>query len=266
MKEGLESYGRKDPEGILPPVSSFLPKRGAEGHIGLRKEGSLVSVRDIAAVCGVSPATVSKALNDRADISPATRERILHTAEELGYCLPAVKGQGRRPRYYNLGIITDRRLYSGAAAELPRGGGPTLLRVLADFRRRAAAAGCDVTWLSGAGAGRQGMNLEAYLRYRRLDGVCVILDGSGGTAGEGEWAMLRPARRERVTLPMVTIGGIVEGCPAVLPPQSIMETPSGNAGANAEWPQADAFIVRAPAERMGAMAAGLLIRRIEQYS
>ena len=34
------------------------------------------SLKDLAKECGVSVATVSKALNDQPDISPATRERV----------------------------------------------------------------------------------------------------------------------------------------------------------------------------------------------
>ncbi len=34
------------------------------------------SLKDLAKECGVSVATVSKALNDQPDISPATRERM----------------------------------------------------------------------------------------------------------------------------------------------------------------------------------------------
>ena len=36
----------------------------------------MVSLKDIAGVCGVSTATVSKALNNQPDIGPETREKI----------------------------------------------------------------------------------------------------------------------------------------------------------------------------------------------
>lgn len=45
----------------------------------------MVTVYDVAARAGVSIATVSRALNDRARISGATRERILQIAADLGY-------------------------------------------------------------------------------------------------------------------------------------------------------------------------------------
>ena len=41
---------------------------------------SMVSMKDVAVECGVSTATVSKALNDHSDISEETRRRIKETA------------------------------------------------------------------------------------------------------------------------------------------------------------------------------------------
>ncbi len=42
------------------------------------------SLKDLAKECGVSVATVSKALNDQPDIAPATRERIRAAARRNG--------------------------------------------------------------------------------------------------------------------------------------------------------------------------------------
>ena len=42
-------------------------------------------MKDIAKLCGVSVATVSKALNDYSDVGEATKERIRAVAEEQGY-------------------------------------------------------------------------------------------------------------------------------------------------------------------------------------
>lgn len=45
----------------------------------------MVTIKDVAKVAGVSPSTVSRALNDSSLISEATKERIRKIAEELGY-------------------------------------------------------------------------------------------------------------------------------------------------------------------------------------
>ena len=44
----------------------------------------MVSMKDIARECGVSVATVSKALNNRDDVNPVTRERVQEAAKALG--------------------------------------------------------------------------------------------------------------------------------------------------------------------------------------
>ncbi len=44
-----------------------------------------VTIYDIAKKLGVTPATVSKALNNKSDISKKTRDRIQKCAKEMGY-------------------------------------------------------------------------------------------------------------------------------------------------------------------------------------
>ena len=43
------------------------------------------TIRDVAALAGVSPATVSRALDDRPEIRPETRERVREACRQLGY-------------------------------------------------------------------------------------------------------------------------------------------------------------------------------------
>lgn len=44
-----------------------------------------VTIRDVAAAAGFSVNTVSRALNDKPDVSPATKSRVLEAAHRLGY-------------------------------------------------------------------------------------------------------------------------------------------------------------------------------------
>ena len=44
-----------------------------------------ITIKDIARKAGVSPQTVSRAINDKGEIRPETRARILHIAKQLGY-------------------------------------------------------------------------------------------------------------------------------------------------------------------------------------
>ncbi|MBR2427252.1 MAG: LacI family DNA-binding transcriptional regulator [Lentisphaeria bacterium] len=60
-----------------------------------RKDRDHISLDKIAAECGVSPMTVSRALRQLPSVSANTRERILKAAAELGY-LPTLRA-GRKP-------------------------------------------------------------------------------------------------------------------------------------------------------------------------
>lgn len=46
-----------------------------------------ISIQDIARLCGVSTATVSRVLNNEANVSEETRKKILHTVKTNHYVL-----------------------------------------------------------------------------------------------------------------------------------------------------------------------------------
>jgi len=61
------------------------------------------NIKDIAQALGISIGTVDRALHGRSDVSPATRARVLKTAEQLGY----------RPNLAARSLKLDRRLRIG---------------------------------------------------------------------------------------------------------------------------------------------------------
>ena len=65
----------------------------------------MVSMKDIAQRCGVSVATVSKALSGQPDIGPETRDRIRSVAEEMGYVTNSAARALKANRTYNIGIL-----------------------------------------------------------------------------------------------------------------------------------------------------------------
>lgn len=51
----------------------------------MKQENGMASLKDISKICGVSVATVSKALNDHKDIGEETKANIRRVAKEMGY-------------------------------------------------------------------------------------------------------------------------------------------------------------------------------------
>ena len=64
-----------------------------------------VTIKDIAREAGVSPQTVSRAINNKGEISPQTRERILRIAKRLGYRPNSVARGLATRRTQNVGLV-----------------------------------------------------------------------------------------------------------------------------------------------------------------
>ncbi len=127
---------------------------------------SVVSMKDIAARCGVSVATVSKAFNGHQDIGEATRQRVLAAAEELGYTVNAAARALRTTRSYDLGIVFVDLQNSGFMHEY-------FASMLNSFRFEAERHGYDISFISSD----MGLQKRTYLQhalYRGVDGVAII--------------------------------------------------------------------------------------------
>lgn len=67
-----------------------------------------VTIKDIAREAGVSPQTVSRAINDKGEISPQTRDRILRIVNKVGYRPNRIARSLATRRTQNVGlIVTD---------------------------------------------------------------------------------------------------------------------------------------------------------------
>ena len=126
----------------------------------------MVSIKDIASQCGVSVATVSKALNGHQDIGEATRQRVLAAAKELGYTANSAARALKTNRTYNLGILFADLQNSGFTHEY-------FASMLNSFRTEAERCGYDITFLSGD-VGHQNASYLQHARYRRVEGVAII--------------------------------------------------------------------------------------------
>ena len=125
----------------------------------------MVSIKDIAKECGVSAATVSKALNDQPDIGKVTKDLVRKTAAKLGYVVNPSARALKTNRTYNIGIV-----YSGIKPGLAH---EYFSVILESFKSSVEAKGYDITFVNNDVAGRKGSFLEQ-CRYRQFDGVAVI--------------------------------------------------------------------------------------------
>lgn len=125
----------------------------------------MVSMKDIALRCGVSVATVSKALNGQPDIGEETRSRIEKVAREMGYMTNAAARALKTNRTYNLGVLFVDERRSGLAHEY-------FSAMLESFKVEAEAHGYDITFINHNVGGRHSSYLQHCL-YRGVDGVVI---------------------------------------------------------------------------------------------
>ncbi len=126
----------------------------------------MISIKTIAEKCGVSIATVSKALNDHSDVGAETKEMVLKTAKELGYFPNAQARALKTNRTFNIGVLLDDKAKSGLTHAF-------FSAVLDDFRVEAANHGFDITLINiiNSQVGTNKLNCYEHCKYRNVDGV-----------------------------------------------------------------------------------------------
>ena len=126
----------------------------------------MVSMKDIANECGVSVASVSKALSGQSDISPATREKIIAAAERLGYQANSAARALKTNRTYNIGVLLVDETRSGLNHDF-------FSSVLESIRVAAENHGYDITFIN-ANVGKRPATYLQHCRYRSVDGVVIV--------------------------------------------------------------------------------------------
>lgn len=125
----------------------------------------MVSLKDISVRCGVSVATVSKALNGHKDVSAATKERLVKAAKEMGYFPNSQARALKTNRTYNLGVMFLDEAGSGLTHEF-------FAKVLNSFKIEAELSGYDITFIN-KDIGRQKMSTYEHCKYRNVDGIVI---------------------------------------------------------------------------------------------
>jgi len=124
----------------------------------------MVSMKDIAAACGVSVATVSKALNDHSDIGEETKQHIKEVARDMGYSPNSLARALKTNRTYNIGVLFVDEAQSGLTHDY-------FSQVLDSFKRTVEEKGYDITFINNKG--RNHLSYLEHCRYRGFDGVMI---------------------------------------------------------------------------------------------
>lgn len=127
----------------------------------------MANIKDIAAMCGFSVSTVSKALNGYTDVSHETKKKVMKAAEECGYLPNSMARALKTNRTHNLGVLFTDEAQSGLKQEY-------FASVLDAFKVEAELHSYDITFISHNLNinGRQMSYLE-HCKYRNFDGVCI---------------------------------------------------------------------------------------------
>ncbi|MCM1089807.1 MAG: LacI family transcriptional regulator [Butyrivibrio sp.] len=126
----------------------------------------MASLKDISKVCGVSVATVSKALNDQSDISEDTKQHIKRVARELGYFPNLAARALKTNKTYGIGVLFADEARSGLTHDY-------FARVLDSFKRMAEKCGYDITFINSSKNRAGSMSYLEHSKYRGFDGVAI---------------------------------------------------------------------------------------------
>lgn len=127
------------------------------------------TMRRIAEELGVSVTTISKVLNEHADIGPATRARVLAKVEELGYRPNAVARSLSLRRTHTLGVVIPDLMHS------------FFVEIVSAIESVVSSRGYGLLLCSsGEDARKERRELEM-LRARQVDGLVVASADAGNT-------------------------------------------------------------------------------------
>ena len=154
----------------------------------------MVRLKDVAEACGVSVATVSRALNGLTDGNKERTAMICQAARDMGYYPNAAARTLKTSRSGNIGILYEDRMNHEYFSSLLDG-----------IRSEAERRGYDLTLISR----NTDPDTESYYdhaRRRNLDGVVVI---------QADFDSANVIRLASSDLPSVVIDHVYEGCDCV---------------------------------------------------
>ncbi len=125
----------------------------------------MVKIKDIADECGVSIASVSKALHGNSDLNPKTAEYIRSVAKKMGYVPNASARLLKTNRSYNIGVLFVDETSSGLEHEY-------FASMLNAIKEEAESYGYDITFISHRFRNNN-LTFYEHAKYRNVDGVII---------------------------------------------------------------------------------------------
>ncbi len=125
----------------------------------------MVRIKDVALKCGLSIASVSKALSGKSDLNPKTVEYICQVAKEMGYIPNATARALKTNRSYNIGILFVDDTSSGLEHEY-------FSAILNNIKEESERHGYDITFISNH-VGNDTLTYYEHAKYRNCDGVII---------------------------------------------------------------------------------------------
>lgn len=135
----------------------------------------MVSMKQIAEACGVSVATVSKALSNHSDIGVETKTRIRLAAKEMGYLPNSAAKALKTKRTDTIGVLYLDASNGGFTHDF-------FANVLNGFKKAIEEKGFDITFVNVSKDRPGSMSYLDHCRYRGFDGVliaCIDYDNPG---------------------------------------------------------------------------------------
>jgi LacI family repressor for deo operon, udp, cdd, tsx, nupC, and nupG len=153
------------------------------------------AIADVAALAGVSKATASRALSGKGYVSPETRQRVVQAASTIGYVASPNAASLVTGHTKNVGVV------------IPYIGRWFFGQILEGIEQQLLARGYDMTLytLEPFSPARDRV-FDFFLARKRFDGVIAVNIQPAGDELE---------RLHRLGIPLVGIGGPLEGIPTI---------------------------------------------------
>jgi DNA-binding LacI/PurR family transcriptional regulator len=125
-----------------------------------------VSLKDIAKICQVSVSTVSKALNDRADVGREKKEEIQRVAKELNYVPNFMASTLRSKKTRNIGVLLSESTGTNLMHE-------HFARILNSFKDTVEERGYFISFLNANNSPNR-LSFMEQCKYMNFDGVFML--------------------------------------------------------------------------------------------